>query len=244
MVAAVLAACSSGVKRATSPASSSPPPTTGPTTEPASSPFPPATRFVSSGPRDRPHVALTFHVSGDAALVGQLLDVLDARSVRVTAFIVGSWLDTNSHLATRFTSAGHEIANHTYTHLTFPSLSQAQMQTEVDRCRDTLQHTLGTAGDFFRPSGTSNGTDDPGSVVHDVAHAAGYNTLAGFDVDPADYADPGAHAVASRTLAAVQPGSIVSLHFGHQGTIDAMPAILDGLQTRQLQPVTLSELLT
>ena len=239
VVAAIAAACSSGSKRATSASSATPPTTAAPTP----STVPPTTKFVSSGPGDRPQVALTYHVNGDRALVTRLLDLLDARSVKITAFMVGSWLEANADLATRFTSAGHEIANHTYTHLTFPSLSRAEMQQEVDRCRDALQRITGTPGQFFRPSGTSNGTDDPAPVVHEVAHSAGYGTLAGFDVDPADYADPGARAVTDRTLAAVHPGAIVSLHFGHAGTIEAMPAILDGLAARRLQPVTLSELL-
>jgi hypothetical protein len=41
----------------------------------------------------------------------------------------------------------------------------------------------------------------------------------------------------------VQPGSIVSLHFGHQGTIDALPDILAVLRSRGLRPVTTSALL-
>ena len=50
-------------------------------------------------------------------------------------------------------------------------------------------------------------------------------------------------AVTQRTLAAVGPGSIVSLHFGHPGTVTALPAILDGLDQRELAPVTVSTLL-
>jgi peptidoglycan/xylan/chitin deacetylase (PgdA/CDA1 family) len=65
----------------------------------------------------------------------------------------------------------------------------------------------------------------------------------GFDVDPFDYQDPGAETVAQRTLAAVRPGAIVSLHFGHPGTIAALPAILDGLDARGLTPVTASAVL-
>ena len=76
-----------------------------------------------------------------------------------------------------------------------------------------------------------------------INFAAGDATIAGFDVDPADYSDPGAGAVADRTIAAVQPGSIVSLHFGHSGTIDALPPILDALSRRNLRPVNLSALL-
>jgi peptidoglycan/xylan/chitin deacetylase (PgdA/CDA1 family) len=198
---------------------------------------------VSAGARDRQQVALTFHVSGDRPIVVRLLDLLRERHTPITAFVVGTWLDANRDLATRFADDGHEIANHTYTHLTFSKLDRAQMTSEIVRCRDLLVATTGQPGRFFRPSGTNNGTDDPGSAVHDVAHEAGYTIIAGFDVDPSDYADPGARAVVDRTDVAVQPGSIVSLHFGHTGTIDALPQILGALSTRSLQPVTLSTLL-
>lgn len=188
-------------------------------------------------------MALTFHVSGDRALAVELLDLLGSRSVPITAFMVGNWLDANGDLAGRFVAEGHELANHTYTHPTFPSLGRGAMVNEVAKCRDALQHAAGTAGRFFRPSGTVNGTDEPAATVLDAAHTAGYSTVVGFDVDPADYQDPGATAVSSRTIAAVRPGSIVSLHFGHSGTIDALPAILDALHTRGLRPVTVSDLL-
>ncbi len=182
-------------------------------------------------------------MSGDDGLITKLLDVLRASHVPVTAFMVGNWLDANHDLGARFVADGHEIANHTYMHLTFASLDQATMTSEVDRCRDVIQRLTGSGGTFFRPSGTANGTDTPAPAVLDTAGTAGYETVVGYDVDPADYRDPGATAVSRRTLAGVQPGSIVSLHFGHQGTIDAMPSILDGLRARGLTPVTMSALL-
>ena len=199
--------------------------------------------FVSSGSAARPQVALTFHVSGDRGLATRLLDLLRASRVQVTAFMVGSWLEQNADLAARFVDDGHELANHTYTHLTFPKLDRPTMRSEVERCRDVLQRTAGTPGRYFRPSGTVNGTDDPGAIVRAVASGAGYATIAGFDVDPSDYADPGAGAVAQRTIAAAHPGAIVSLHFGHTGTVDALPDILSALGDRGLRPVTLTDLL-
>lgn len=254
-LAATAAACSSGASNRTASTAQTTPQSTPQSTSESTGASAPsetaassssstaATRFVSTGPRDRPQVALTFHVSGDRSLVVRLLDLLKAESVPITAFVVGSWLDAHRDLAARFAADGHEIANHTYTHLTFPKLSRGEMESEVGRCRDVLQAATGHAGDFFRPSGTSDGTSDPGTVVRDVAYAAGYATIAGFDVDPSDYADPGARAVADRTIAAVQPGSIVSLHFGHSGTIDALPRVISALSTRSLRPVTLSALL-
>jgi hypothetical protein len=45
-------------------------------------------------------------------------------------------------------------------------------------------------------------------------------------------------------MAAVRNGSIVSLHFGHSGTVTALPALLDGLRGKGLRPVTMTELMS
>jgi peptidoglycan/xylan/chitin deacetylase (PgdA/CDA1 family) len=199
--------------------------------------------FVSSGPTTRPHVALTFHTSGDVALAHQLLDLLDARGTRITAFIVGAWLQKNPDWAKRLVDAGHELANHTQNHLVFDDLPPARKESEIVMCRDLLHSLTGTDGAYFRPSGTVDGVTRPSDGTLTAAAAAGYATVLGYDVDPADYRDPGAAAVVSRTLGAVHPGAIVSLHFGHTGTIAAMPHILDGLDQRGLKPVISSDLL-
>ena len=63
-------------------------------------------------------------------------------------------------------------------------------------------------------------------------------------MDSLDYTDPGPDAVVATVLRAVRPGSIVSMHFGHSGTVTALPAILRGLASRGLRPVTLTALLS
>jgi peptidoglycan/xylan/chitin deacetylase (PgdA/CDA1 family) len=199
--------------------------------------------FVAHGPRTRDEVALTFHVSGDRALAVRLLDLLKDHEVPVTAFLVGTFAEQHPDLLPRFAADGHEIANHTYRHLTFERLPAAEMQSEILRCRDALERTAGTGGTLFRISGTTNGTDAPGEAIERMAASCGYPTIVGFDVDPSDYQDPGAALVASRTIAALRPGAIVSLHFGHEGTIAALPAILGALDDRHLRPVGVSRLL-
>jgi len=49
--------------------------------------------------------------------------------------------------------------------------------------------------------------------------------------------------VVSRVLGAARPGSIVSLHLGHAGTVAAMPRLLGGLHDHGLVAVTVSQLL-
>jgi peptidoglycan/xylan/chitin deacetylase (PgdA/CDA1 family) len=215
--------------------------TTTPPTAPPTAPA--AARFVSTGPKDHDRVALTFHTNGDLGLVDNLLAVLADRHTHVTAFIVGNWLDANPDMAAKIAAGGHEFANHTYTHPTFGDLSPDAMLDEVVRCRDVLTRLTGGPGAYFRPSGTDDGTATPSAQVLEVSATAGYRTVLGFDVDPLDYDDPGADVVVQRTLATVAAGSIVSLHFGHPGTVDALPAILDGIEQKGLKPGTASALL-
>jgi peptidoglycan/xylan/chitin deacetylase (PgdA/CDA1 family) len=247
-----IAACSSdGVKQssptssvATATTTSASAATNAPTTRVAATTRAPGAPsiFVSSAAPTRKEVALTFHTDGDLRIDQRLLDSLAGRA-HVTCFIVGSWLDANPTWARKLLDAGHELANHTYTHPTFGNLSPAAMATEITRCRDVLIKLTGTGGHFFRPSGTDDGLAVPSAPILQQAGIAGYDYVLGWDVDPFDYQDPGGGAVRSRVLDGVKPGSIVSMHFGHSGTADAITGILDGLDQKGLKAVTTSALL-
>jgi peptidoglycan/xylan/chitin deacetylase (PgdA/CDA1 family) len=207
----------------------------------AAPPPPPAPRFVVQGPAAGNRVALTFHTDGREDLARQLVDQL--HGTPGTCFIVGSWLDAHPDWAPRLRAAGLELANHTYSHPSSGDLSAAALAADIARCRDVLTRLTGAPGRFFRPSGTDDGTATPEPSIMSAATTAGYPEVIGFDVDPLDFRDPGVAAVSQRTLAALHPGAIISLHFGHAGTVAAMPAILRGLQERGLEPVTLATLL-
>ncbi|MGE0880674.1 MAG: polysaccharide deacetylase family protein [Acidimicrobiia bacterium] len=239
---------------ATAPATTAPAPATAastvpPTTVPASTTTAaPSTtarttaafRIKAAGTANE--VALTFHTDGDLAIANRLVSVLAAHQAPATCFMIGKWLNANQSWARKLLDNGHELANHTYNHLGFASLGAAQMTSEIEQCRDLLRSLTGSPGRWFRPSGTADGTATPSPAVMNAATKAGYLEVAGWDVDPYDYQDPGAAAVRTRTLAGVKAGSVVSLHFGHAGTADALDALLGGLKDKGLTPVTLSKL--
>ncbi|HUP72257.1 MAG TPA: polysaccharide deacetylase family protein [Acidimicrobiales bacterium] len=198
--------------------------------------------FVARATTARNEVALTFHTDGDVRIAQRLLDGLAGRA-QITCFIVGSWLDANPTWARKLLDAGHELANHTYTHPTFATLSRPAMAAEITRCRDLLVKLTGNGGRFFRPSGTDDGLARPAAPILEEAGAAGYDYVLGWDVEPFDYKDPGGVAVRTRVLEAAKPGSIVSLHFGHSGTADAIGAMLDGFDRQGIEAVTVSALM-
>lgn len=200
--------------------------------------------FVPSGRPGRKQVALTFHTAGTRARFRELVDALAARSTPITAFMVGQWLEANLDLGRQLRDAGHELANHTYTHPTFARLTPPEMSDEIARCRAVVAKINGDGGRWFRPSGTDDGVTPPSAAVLAAAGAGEYPTVVGYDIDSLDFKDPGADAVASRTIGSLHDGAIVSLHFDHQGTIDALPRILDAIAARGMKPVTLSTLLS
>jgi peptidoglycan/xylan/chitin deacetylase (PgdA/CDA1 family) len=194
---------------------------------------------VLAGPRTGRQVALTFHGSGDPLLAGALLDLVDHAGAQITVFAVGRWLAQHPGLARRILGAGHELANHTYTHPALGRLGRAAVAGEIRACRSVLERLTGGPGRWFRPSAM----DVPTGLVRAEAGAAGYPVVVGFDVDPRDYADPGADRVAARVAAALHPGAIVSLHTGHAGTVAALGPILAAVRGRGLVPVGLHRLL-
>jgi peptidoglycan/xylan/chitin deacetylase (PgdA/CDA1 family) len=183
-------------------------------------------------------VALTFHGAGDIGLARQLLTIANARGVRLTVMAVGTWLADNPTIATEILAGGHQLGNHTWSHQDINSMTESEMRQEVIRCRDLLMQTTGTPGAYFRPSQTPTAN----ALMKQVAGGAGYAISLSYDVDSLDYTDPGAAAV-RQNMTAAQPGSIVSLHLGHQDTVDALPGVLDDLTARGLVAVTVGELL-
>jgi peptidoglycan/xylan/chitin deacetylase (PgdA/CDA1 family) len=193
---------------------------------------------VQHGPRDRPQIALTFHGQGGHAVVNALLDELKRGGAHVTVLAVGTWLTANPDLGRRVLHEGHELGNHTQHHADIKTMTPQLAYAEIRDCGQAVRSVSGSIGRWFRPSQTQYATP----TIKAAARRAGYPTCLSYDVDPRDYTDPGTSAIVSATFAAVQPGSIVSLHCGHPGTVAAIAPLLAGLQARNLRPVTASEL--
>ena len=250
--AAALTACSTPGPVAAPASSSTAPAPTGTNASPTSASTGPATsvsatagtspareiREVTHGPRSVAAVALTFHGAGDPRFADAIMTAAERVGAVLTVLAVGSWLQTYPQMGDRVLAGGHELGNHTLHHRPMRLMSESAAYAEiVGGQREVRRFT--TAPSWFRPSGT------PHATPHILAAAAraGYSTSLSFDVDPRDYTDPGPDLVVSRVLGAVRPGSIVSLHLGHAGTVAAMPRLLGGLHDHGLVAVTVSQLL-
>lgn len=194
---------------------------------------------ITHGPRNKPEIALTFHGAGTPENAAALLKIFRDTKVPVSVFAVGTWLKAEPTLAKQILSDGHDLGNHTYSHTQMKTISAAKVDSEISLCAKELIALTGTHGSWFRPSGTQYST----ALIRKTAQKYGYNKCISYEVDSHDYQDPGKAAVISNVMKSVKNGSIVSLHFGHQDTIDALPTLLEQLRSKGLTPVTLTQML-
>ncbi len=185
-------------------------------------------------------MALTFHGQGPVPVAEALLAEAERAGARVSVLAVGTWLEQYPQIAQRILGGGHDLGNHTMHHLDIAAMDATATNAEIAGCARRLRALTGSGGRWFRPSQTQYAPP----LIEREARRAGYPTCVSYDVDSLDYTDPGPDAVVSTVLAKTRPGSIVSLHFGHSGTVTALPAILRGLAGRGLHPVTLTSLLS
>jgi len=198
-----------------------------------------ASADIQHGPRDVKKVALTFHGAGAPDYADPLLKLFKASNTKISVFAVGTWLASEPSVASRIVGDGHDLGNHTMTHTQMKTISAKRVDSEITGCANELTKLIGNHGAWFRPSGTQFST----STIRKAAVKYGYGQCISYEVDSEDFKDVSKSKMVSNVMNNVKNGSIISMHFGHKVTLDAMPTILDKLHAQGLTPVTLTELL-
>ncbi|CAM3928512.1 polysaccharide deacetylase family protein [Cohnella lubricantis] len=194
-------------------------------------------------PMDEPLIALTFDDGPDERTTSRILDLLDQYHAKATFFVVGRRADLYPEIVKREALEGHEIANHTYTHMYFNRrLRQDDIEKEIDRTGSRLQELTGQECRYFRP---------PGGFYNDtvvrIAREHGYTVvLWSWHQDTRDWISPGVSRIVNKVLNNARNGDIVLLHDHVEGstqTVQALAQILPELSRRGFRMVTVSELM-
>jgi peptidoglycan/xylan/chitin deacetylase (PgdA/CDA1 family) len=190
-------------------------------------------RFVEVGRT----VALTFDDCYDSDAWRSILDTLRSRNVKASFFCPGETLAPHPELPRRTVAAGHSIGGHGWDHANLTGRSDWFIRSRLLADRDAWwKYGRATCAPYFRPP---YGALD--ARVIRIAGEAAMPRVMMWSVDPRDWARPGVSIVVNRVLSGARPGSIILLHTIGP-TARALPAILDGLKSRSLRPLSLDQM--
>ena len=97
------------------------------------------------------HIALTFDDGPDPASTPAFLDLLAARHLHATFFLLGSMVAEAPQLAAEIAAAGHEVAVHGWDHRYTILRSPWDVFGDMAHARDAVSAASGQRPRFFRP---------------------------------------------------------------------------------------------
>jgi peptidoglycan/xylan/chitin deacetylase (PgdA/CDA1 family) len=195
------------------------------------------------GPAGSRRIALTFDDGPDPAATPRLLQLLAAREVRATFFLIGERAARHPDVVRAIAAAGHEVGNHTWRHRNAWLLPPVLAAREITEGARILGEILGRPPRLYRP---------PWGIVNVAALATarrlGLVTVL-WSVQHEGLRPRSPAAQLRHVMDRLHDGAIVDLHDapGLPGAperlLAMMPALLDVLHTRGYTPVPAGELL-
>ncbi|MFJ9665263.1 polysaccharide deacetylase family protein [Streptomyces sp. NPDC101219] len=194
-------------------------------------------RFGPVDCREAKCVALTFD-AGPSEHSARLLDILKEEQVPATFFLMGrKHIDRYPALVRRMADEGHELANHTWTHRRLTDLEPEEIREELTRTDDAIERLTGHRPTLMRPP---QGRTD--ATVHEICRELGLAEIL-WSVTAKDYATTDSELITRRVLTQVSRDGIILLHDLYDGTVPAVPGIIDALKKRGYVFVTVPQLL-
>ncbi|GAA2588978.1 hypothetical protein GCM10010435_79330 [Winogradskya consettensis] len=193
-------------------------------------------RMSSAPPFPTDAVALTIDDGPHPIWTPKILHLLDKYHVPALFCMIGNQVLGHEQIAKTVVGAGHQLANHTWSHPTkLAGKSGPQVAKEIARAQAKIQKTTGYAPKLFR----SPGGDWSPTVLREAARAG--LLPVDWSTDPRDWSRPGAPAIEHRLMAA-RPGQIMLCHDGggdRSQTYTALKKVIPALSAKGYRFVAL-----
>lgn len=180
-------------------------------------------------------VYLTFDDGPDPGWTPRVLEVLDARQVPATFFVIGREARQHAALMRRIASRGHGIGNHTWSHRHPWMLTPRAAQQEVRDGAAAIADAIGVAPGTFRPPhGRLR------QCMIDEAERGGQRLVL-WSLSAVDWGPFGVAARIAARLDQVRAGDLVLMHDGQRRRnhpselLEILPGFLNALAQRGLQ---------
>lgn len=182
-------------------------------------------------------IALTMNCAWSAEDIDSILKTLEENDVKITFFMVGSWIDKYPEAVKKIYEAGHEIGSHSNTHPHVNQLSLEKNLEEINLCVNKIEKITGSKTDLYRaPYGEYNNT------VIEAAQENGYYTIQ-WNLDTLDYEGKTGEEMWDRIKDKLQKGSIILTHNGTKNTADSLDMLIKNIKEKGYQIVKVSDLI-
>lgn len=180
------------------------------------------------------YVALTFDDGPSPRTTPLLLDGLKAREARATFFVLGTEAEGNRDILRRMEAEGHQVGQHTYSHVRLDKLDDEAVRAELSRTDALLRDVLGEGDYWIRP---------PYGLMEPRQYRLADTTLIMWSVDPEDWKKLNEESVTQAVLRTVKSGDVILLHDIYETSVRAALDIVDALQAEGYTFVTVRELM-
>ncbi len=192
--------------------------------------------WISKAAAGQNCVAVTFDDGPDPRLTPQLLSILEQKRAPATFFVMGSHAAAHPEIVARAKQDGNEIGNHSWDHPYLNQIAGEEAKRQLDRTDDVIASITGERPKVTRPP--------YGKLTESVVAAVGPRTFVNWSVDTRDWEFPDVDRIVNAAVGGATDGAIILLHDIHPRSIEAVPAIIDGLRSRGFKLGTVSELLS
>ncbi|HWC63697.1 MAG TPA: polysaccharide deacetylase family protein [Rhizomicrobium sp.] len=197
-------------------------------------------------------LALTFDDGPDPQWTPAILDILKAKHVPATFFVIGANMEAHPGLVQRILAEGHEVGNHTYTHPNLADTPLAAVRLELNATQRLFEALTGRSLRLLRPPylGDAEPSDADEIVPIEEAQKLGYITV-GTHVDTLDWQMlPVDQMMKLVEKEIADPnddlrGNIILLHDSggdRSQTVKLLPVLIDTLRAQGYSFVPVSEL--
>ena len=200
--------------------------------------------IVSKGSKYDKVISLSFDDGPHPKYTNEILDILKEYNIKATFFVLGLHAEKYPDVIKRIVEEGHEIGNHSYSHLDMKKSTKKLIKSELERTQNIVYSITNKKPNVFRPP-YGNYNED----VIDVANMTNlYVILWTYYQDSKDWSNPGVEVIVNTTLSNIQNGDIILFHDyiykKESHTVDALKVIIPDLINEGFSFATISELIS
>jgi peptidoglycan/xylan/chitin deacetylase (PgdA/CDA1 family) len=186
---------------------------------------------------NKKYIALTFDDGPDRLRTAKILDAMSEYNAHGTFFLLGHRAEAMPDIVARMHNEGHSIGNHSYNHKQLNAISDQSLSYQIIETNKIIEKITGETVLMLRPPyGESN------SKVESLAKSLNMSII-NWDIDPRDWSNYNARAVADHVIERVADGSIIILHDNYDTTVEAAIIILKELTAKDYVFVAVDELI-